>query len=467
MLKSRSIILTLAITLLMATCSSATAGQSDILQSPTPTLFLPFVTKNHPEFIFGVDGNTNFDKMKDADVKMIRLNAQLWWSQIEQTEGQYDWDKAQNVESYLKDAANKGMDVILLVQTSPEWARKYENSVCGPIKEDKLGKFGDFLYEVVRRYSQPPYNVKYFQIWNEPDQPIKQVERGNNNGCWADSEEGYQGISYGKMLSVVYPRIKDANPDAQVVIGSLMLLCDPREERPQDYCAQDEYRKSANFFEGVLQEAKYSFDLVAFNAGPSFEIGKNPVWSEKNNWRWRAERGGMVDGKIEYLRESMAKYGVVKPIIHSEAYYLDRKDEYFDQFEEYKADYLVWVYANDWSQHLRGVTWYTVEGWKGSELINSSSQETKAFRALKTMTGFLKNAEYLSREDKNGFTKFVFRSGGETIWLMIPTGEKYGETYTITKPANFRRMVDLFGELQNVTEQTISFARPVYIFLNP
>lgn len=34
---------------------------------------------------------------------------------------------------------------------------------------EKLGAFGDFMYATVQKYSQPPYNVKYWEMWNEPD----------------------------------------------------------------------------------------------------------------------------------------------------------------------------------------------------------------------------------------------------------------------------------------------------------
>lgn len=469
MLRSRYLALVMLITLTLTTCS-ATIGQDSVSQSPTPTVYLPFLANKYPNpTIFGVDGNRNLSQIKSANVEILRLNAQLWWSEVEQTKGQYDWQKAERVQDYLKDAAANGLDVILVVQTSPEWARKYPDSLCGPIKEEEFAAFGNFLYEAVRRYSQPPYNVKYYQIWNEPDGFVTENEGVTVFGCWADPQEDYQGNYYGKMLNVVYPRIKSANLNAQVAIGSLMLICDAREETPTDYCADEAFRKSANFFEGILQEARNSFDLVMFNSGPSYLPGQNPVWSEKNNWRWKAERGGLVDGKINYLRELMTSYGVNKPIIHSEAYYLNRPDgvENFNQFEEHKADYLVWVYANGWSHQLRAVTWYSIEGWKGSELIRSDGTETKAFQALKTMTGFLKSAELLSREDNNGFTKFIFRSGGKTIWLMIPTGQEYGKTYTIGKPSNLEKVVSLFGEEQVVSGSTISFTRPVYVFLTP
>jgi len=467
--KSRLWLLFLVMTLTLTTCS-ATFEQGNQPQSPTPTLYLPIVTNRHPSVnIFGVDGSSSFAKMKSAGVSWLRVNAQLRWSDVETIKGSYDWSKVAELESKMAEAQGNGLEPILLIQTAPEWAREYPMSVCGPIKDSEVDAFAAFVGEVVRRYSQPPYNVKYYQIWNEPDEFVKETESGNNHGCWAEEGNNYSGTRFGKMLNRVYPVLKSINPNAQLIMGSMMMICDPRNPNPEGYCAEPNWRASASFFEGVVQEAKDSFDVVMFNSGPSYKRGENPVWSEMNNWRWKRERGGLVNGKIEYLRSVMRSYGVERPIIHSEAYLLDRPDnpEDYNLFEEYKADYLVWVYANGWSQGLKAVTWYAIEGWKGSELINRDGSETKAFQALKTMTGFLKFADFISREDYEGFTKFVYRNGNEIIWLLIPTGQQYGTMYSIPAPSKLKRVVDLFGNDQTVSGSNIAFTRPVYIFINP
>lgn len=438
---------------------------SQIVQSPTAT-FLPVILNSYPYFsVFGVDGKSFLDKMGSAQVDWLRLNTQLRWSDIESVQGTYDWSKAATVESLLKTASENKMQVILLIQTAPKWARKYPDSICGPIKDEEFSAFGNFLYEVVRRYSQPPYNVLYYQIWNEPDG--FRNDTISHFGCWADgSDEYYGGRAFGRMLAQVYPRIKQANPNAQVILGSLMMLCDPRDNNPTGYCADPAYRMTANFFEGVVREAKGAFDIVAFNSGPSFKEGENPVWSELNNWRWESERGGLVNGKISYLREVMSKYGEIKPIIHTEAYLLDRPEGSYSLFEQYKADYLVWVYANGWAQNLKAVTWYSIEGWKGSELIRRDGQETEAFQVLKAMIGLLKNARYVMQEEFSGYSRFIFRFANKEIWLLIPTGQSYGQSYTLAKPSNFERVLNLMGEEQIISGDSITFNRPTYVILN-
>lgn len=437
--------------------SAATLDHPALQVLPSSNVYLPFVTNQYPLTTrFGVDGKSSFDKMKTAGVTWLRLNSQLNWSLLEETEGVIDWSKAAYVDTLLIDAAQKGLKPILVVQNAPTWARKYPDSACGPIDEGKLSAFGSFLYKVVERYSKPPYNVSYYQIWNEPDTFANAAT--TVYGCWgeyADSTNG--GSFYGTMLAQVYPQIKAANPDAQLVMGSLMLNCNPLD--PNLNCSYP-YK----FFDGVLQTAGGAFDLVMFNSGTSYDAGKNPVWLEKNNWRWTNAFGGLVDGKINYLRNAMAGYGIDKPIVHSEAYFLDRTAENSTVFENQKADYLVWVYANGWSQNLKAVIWYSVEGWKGSELIRDGS-ETLAYKALTTMSSLLQKSELIFREDIEGYTRFIFRTTGQDIWLLVPTGETHGTTYSISKPSNLKRAVDIYGVEQAISGDTIEFNRPFYVIV--
>ncbi|HBA91450.1 MAG TPA: hypothetical protein DCZ08_06760, partial [Anaerolineaceae bacterium] len=166
-----------------------------------------------------------------------------------------------------------------------------------------------------------------------------------------------------------------------------------------------------------------------------------------------------------------AAYGIDKPIVHSEAYFLDRptydpSSEAYKQFENQKADYLVWVYANGWSQNLKAVVWYSIEGWKGSELINTNGTETPAYQALKTMSSLLQKSELIFREDLEGYTRFFFRTYGQDIWLLVPTGEVYDTPLSMPKPSNFKRAVDIAGNELVISGDTIEFHHPVYVIVS-
>jgi hypothetical protein len=82
---------------------------------------------------------------------------------------------------------------------------------------EKLGAFGDFMYATVQKYSQPPYNVKYWEMWNEPDAATSFFRKDPHTpyGCWGDEAAADYGRGYyADMLQAVYPRIKQATPYA-------------------------------------------------------------------------------------------------------------------------------------------------------------------------------------------------------------------------------------------------------------
>lgn len=294
--------------------------------------------------------------------------------------------------------------------------------------------------------------------------------------CWGEysypNDKFFGGEYYGQLLRKVYPIVKNSNPAAKVVVGGLLLDCDPREVG-SGFCPTWEEASKWNFFEGVVRSAGNSFDLVGFHTYAYYhETGdqNSPVWKERNREKWR-NSGGVVDGKARYLREVMQKYNINKPLLITEAGLLFSDQPFPDSeternYENQKADYLIWVYANSWSNGIRGVTWYAFEGWRKTEMIRNG-QQLPAFKALETMVSFLKFAEYIFREEYAGFTKFVYRNGNEIIWLLIPTGQQYGTMYSIPAPSKLKRVVDLFGNDQTVSESNIAFTRPVYIFINP
>lgn len=433
------------------------------------TIYLPLVTKNSNYVpIFGIEARSRLDKAAEGGSAWLRLNLQLRWADIQPVQnGAYDWTKAAAVEAAILEANQYNLTPILVVHAVPSWARKYTDKACGPIKSESLNAFAEFMRQATQRYSQPPYNVKYYQIWNEPDAPLAPINGNSQFGCWGEvsytGDPYFGGEYFGEMLSRVYPAIKTANPSAQVMLGGLLLDCDPTGVGP-GYCADIQQARQWNFFEGVVKRAANYFDIAAFHGYSYYQAGKNPVWSERTVLKWFAN-GGVVDGKIKYLQGVMARYGVNKPIVQTEAALLYGDALPPVQYENYKADYITWLYANTWAQGLKGTMWYSLEGWRGSGMFDSLDQPTLAFQALQNMTNLLTPAEYLARENAVGYTKFIYRTADKNIWLLVPIGEFYGVTNTIARPTSFVMALDLFGNQLNFPGD-IQFTRPIYIIMN-
>ncbi|MFQ5615847.1 MAG: hypothetical protein ACE5GO_05235, partial [Anaerolineales bacterium] len=162
-----------------------------------------------------------------AGVHWVRLNG-LFWSDIEPTEGERDWDQLSLFEERIQAASAAGLQMIVIVRSTPAWAQARPGYYCGPVHPGKLATFGKFMHDLVSRYSQPPFNVRYWELGNEPDIDPRHVPPDNIFGCWGDENSPYYGGEYyAEMLKAVYPQVKAADPDTQVLVGGLLLDCDP------------------------------------------------------------------------------------------------------------------------------------------------------------------------------------------------------------------------------------------------
>jgi hypothetical protein len=237
-----------------------------------------------------------FDSLRAAGVTWIRSNNTLLWRDVEPVEGGgYQWNTPamQGIEQEMLRASQAGLRFIMIVRGSPRWATTPYKADCAPINPAKYARFAAFLAAAVARYSQPPYNVLYWQIGNEPDAYIFSSDSGY--GCWGvRTDPYYGGQAYGDMLKVVYPAIKAANPAVQVLHGSLLL------DRP--YNPQTGSGLSARFLEGVLLAgAADSFDILPYNA-----------------YYWGSDLSS-ADWKTPYLRNLLTTYKIPpKPMLMTE-----------------------------------------------------------------------------------------------------------------------------------------------------
>jgi hypothetical protein len=272
-----------------------------------------------------------FDGLRAAGVTWIRSNNTLLWRNVEPVEGGgYLWNTSviQRLEQEMLLASQAGLKYILIVRGSPRWATPPYQADCAPIHPTKYAQFAAFMAAAVARYSQPPYNVRYWQIGNEPDAYIFQHDSGY--GCWGvRTDPYYGGRAYGDMLKVVYPAIKAANPAVQVLHGSLLL------DRP--YNPENGGGVTARFLEGVLLAgAADSFDILPYNAYYWGDDLSSPDW------------------KTPYLRNIMTTYNIpIKPMLMSETGLLC--DPGCPKLQGYAVGR---YYARAISWNLLGTMWY-------------------------------------------------------------------------------------------------------------
>lgn len=384
--------------------------------------------------IFGVEINhgmvaASVGALPDFGGGMVRFSM-LDWDRIEPRRGERNWSVVANREAELAAISAAGGIPLVIIRGTPAWAQAVPDKACGPIRSDALGAFADFVGEAVRRYSGPPYNVRYWELGNEPDAAFQVLPSDAPFGCWGNEDDPlYGGGAYAEMLKAVYPAIKAANPQAQVVLGGLLLDCDPGGPLP---C------KAGRFMEGVLSNGGGgAFDILAYHSytywGPAtldWDL-LFPKWSH---------RGGVLMGKASFLREVMQRYGVNKPLLMNEGgllcYRNDPKCAPMG-FELAKANYAVRFFARAHEIRLYGALWYTLNGpgWQDGGLLDANQQPRPAYQTLAFLRRMLGDATHIGATREGELEVHRFRRGNllyEIAWtndgsvreLPLPDGTR-------------------------------------------
>lgn len=408
-------ILLLLLTVVIAALPSTPAvGQSSTPAEAT-RLYLPLITDSRPLGVFGVEA-TRVDParglatMVELGPTWVRRNG-LRWGAIEPVEGQpFRWDhpSTQAIEADMIQASAHGMRLILIVRSSPAWAVAPSSGDCGPILPAKQAAFARFLRAVVARYSQPPYNVKYWEIGNEPDAPIISTDRAY--GCWGDENDPfYGGRAYGELLKVASAAIKSADPRAQVLNGGLLL------DQPFDKSTNT--GRSARFLEGMLEAgAGSALDLLSYHSYSFYNSNGSPDGSL-----------GSDDWKPAYLREILGRYGLSKPLINTEGALLCEQAS--SQCAQAQAYAIPRLYARAMRDDLRGFIWYIFDsdGFRNTALVEPTAPSTRrpAHRAFAQASIALagKGFDGPIAGLPNGVEGYRFSQGGRVVlvlWSDVP-----------------------------------------------
>jgi hypothetical protein len=351
---------------------------------------------------------SSYEQISAVGAGWVRYNG-ITWFEVEQTRGRLRWNRTAIAEEELRLISAQGAAPMVVIRGAPGWAQAVSGKTCGPFKPEVLPEFAAFVSEVVKRYSVPPYNVKHWELGNEPDAPFRVVDGNAGYGCWGDpSLPDAGGAAYAAMLRAAYPAIKAADPEAKVVLGGLLLDCDP--DRDGAACP------TGRFLDGVLAAGGGDyFDIIAYHSYTYW----GPVQADwdLNVPKW-SHRGGVLRGKLDFIRQELARYGLVKPIVMNEGGLLCFRADpscgprgfYADQ-----ANYAVRLLSRSVAEGLAGVAWYTLNGpgWQDGGLLDAQQQPRPAFNAYRFMTGFLREATYIGPLGNGALEGYAFRSGDQ------------------------------------------------------
>ena len=407
------------------------------------------------------------DLLEISNIHWIRLNG-IIWADVEPKESIRNWEALEKIEGDLINASKSGFNVILVIRHTPPWAQSINGSLCGPIKQDKLKSFGNFMFDLVSRYSKPPYNVKYWELGNEPDIDPTLVPYDSQYGCWGDQLDPYYGGGYyAEMLKATYPKIKEADIESNIIIGGLLLNCDPTNP-PETKQGSGEYVncESSKFLEGILQNGggEY-FDGVSFHAYDYYygSYGKygNPNWH--SSWE---NTGPVVNAKANFLDDILIKYDYPnKFLMNTETALLCTSNKanvcISDEFEETKASYLAESLVAAKANSLFANIWYSMTGWRHSGLTTADYQPKQAFVAYEYSLKMLNNASFIRKiNDYPDVLGYEFQSENQRIWFLRSFIE---EPKNIHLPLDSYEIHDIYGNLLEKIQDITITLNPIYI----
>jgi len=386
------------------------------------------------------------------------------WAEIEDKRGEYNWDVLTGLESELLNARSLGIEPILEIQYTPEWAQKNPPYTCGPVRVDEFDSFASFMERLVRRYgSKTPYGVRYWQLGNELDVAPSETTPDSIYGCWGDPDAPYYGGGYyAEMLKVVYPRIKEIDPQSQIMMGGLLLECDPYMMSVETgECVSEQRLHSGLFLEGVLHAGGGDyFDVLDVHSFADLNLD---LPSRMHSvYAWSGIYGGTgLPEKVEFARQLLREYGFGDKSIFVGEMAL-RCPEPTDTCLDVAAAFIPRTYAEGYVfDILGGGYWAMIMDYQHKGLISSDYRPLPAYRAYEFLGDFLYRKDYIGpMTTYDNLSGAKFQQGDKTAWILWSTE---GVSQTVNVPLQFQAY-DKFGKELPIYDGKLTVGwSPIYL----
>ena len=162
---------------------------------------LEFLHWNHSWNNYKYSCNRDLEKaiflMQEAGVGWVRVD--FLWGDIEPQEGSFDFAKYDCIVELLR---SKGIHILGILHYSTDWASACGKWNCHP-KDNKV--FVNYASKVIERYKA---QVKYWELWNEPD----------SSTYWKE-QDGLK--AYCVLLKEVYTAAKRIDPECKILNGGI------------------------------------------------------------------------------------------------------------------------------------------------------------------------------------------------------------------------------------------------------
>ena len=310
------------------------------------------------------DMKTVCELLRLAGISCVR--DRMAWSGIEPSKGTYRWgwyDRSATIQH------DSGLTIYQITHDCPTWASGKTDRRYPPTNPADMG---NFFRNLVARFKD---RVKYWEIWNEAD--IKTFYLGT-------PEE------YAACLKETYRQIKEADPEAKVLVCSFAL-------------APGEFAEKI-FVAGIAD----SFDIY--------------------NVHYYGDPQGVVH-RLRNHKKFMEKHGIRKPIWVTEMGAFHHKDRGDQQTLRGEASYLVKAYvyglANGAERFFYFIFTDFTEEEKNFGTVNRDFTPRPAYVALCNLTCLLGEGKFLRKgeETDENIEYYVFQDGDrEAAVLWVKEG---------------------------------------------
>jgi len=265
-------ILGLLLTIIFVNCSRNNLGKYDRLFRPAGVEYyhVPVgLCEDYPEESTTLDGiRKDFEFLKNSNIDLLRIS--FGWDAIEAEKDKYDW---LFWDDFVKMAVEEyGITLVPYICYMPKWNSKGAADTLffwnyAPVEP---GQFGEFTKALVNRYKKW---IKTWELWNEPDIWV----------YWQGTQE-----EFANMIKIGAQAVKEADPDAKVVLGGVAY--------------------SEEFVEKMFRD---------FDVSPFVDVVNMHNYYET----WSNEPVEQIDDHILKMGEVIEKYGNNQPLWMAEVGY--------------------------------------------------------------------------------------------------------------------------------------------------
>lgn len=280
------------------------------------------------------------------------IHFEIHYSHVNPAPGVFRYEES-GYDAQVRKVREQGLQILAMLGFSADWnTTAPDNPPPGLDRWDYPPRdyraFAEYVFQTVSRYKN---DIKYWEVWNEPDLP----------GFWAGTP-----AQYAELLAVTYDAVKRADPQAKVCLGGLSL---------------GGSRVDPDFLTKILSDPRYPaaryFDVI------SFHVFGSPDFREEASRR------------MNYIRNALAQAGAAdKPIWITSAGYSSDPSEQKDPNYQGLEGQAQWL--RDQIPYLLGlgaekVLWFNLydrpdmEGFRYYGLMDNQGNPKPAYFAYKEL----------------------------------------------------------------------------------